>query len=560
MSDDATRFAELDRLASAYCESIILPDDWARLEAILAACVEARRHFAQYVHLHAVAERFSDAPSVSIPLAKPARAKSPVISLLGRVTTAFNRPVVWSIVVVAMIFYGTFVAISWNLRSRNLQELMGTDAPVTIPASPHTGTLVAKLIRAANCTWRNNRAGLVVGVAVPAGTLQLLSGTAEFEFSTGTRMIVKGPALFAPQEAGRATLEQGKLTVHVPPKAIGFTITTPTANIVDLGTDFDVEVSDSGETDVHVVRGAVTVELPPSQRREPGRTKPQRLVAGQSTRIDMSGVGEIVATSSIKGRALKISAATINSLDLVDIVAGGDGRTHRRDRGIDPSSGRIVFVPDKDYSMFGALPGHGFQRVYDLPFVDGVGIPDASGEATQLTSAKHTFEGFPKNDGRCYGPVWAGGSVPERLGIPKFRSTFDGRLDLGNPPNGFIALIPNKLITFDLAAIRQAYPDRSLAEFRTVIGMTKSEGMTTEPGLADTWVFIDGKVRHNRLAINTTHGPQVVKIPLEITDQFLTLAATDGGNTFYYDWVMFGDPRIELEPIEKTTSQSTTKQ
>jgi hypothetical protein len=244
----------------------------------------------------------------------------------------------------------------------------------------------------------------------------------------------------------------------------------------------------------------------------------------------------------------------------VDIVAGGDGRTHRRDRGIDPSSGRIVFVPDQDYSLFGTLSSNGFQRVYDLPFVDGVAVPDSSKGPVQLTSAKHMFDGFPKNDGNCYGPVWAGGSVPEQKGVPKFRSTFDGTLDFGNPPNGFIALIPNKLITFDLAAIRLAYPDRSLSMFRTIVGMTKSEGMTTEPGLADTWVFIDGQVRHNRLAINTTDGPQTVRIPLETTDRFLTLAATDGGNSFFYDWVMFGDPRIELEPITEKIAPPTASE
>ena len=29
-------------------------------------------------------------------------------------------------------------------------------------------------------------------------------------------------------------------------------------------------------------------------------------------------------------------------------------------------------------------------------------------------------------------------------------------------------------------------------------------------------------------------------------DHFLTLVATDGGNGILWDWIMFGDPRLEL--------------
>ena len=46
-----------------------------------------------------------------------------------------------------------------------------------------------------------------------------------------------------------------------------------------------------------------------------------------------------------------------------------------------------------------------------------------------------------------------------------------------------------------------------------------------------------------------------VAIPIGENDRFLTLAATDGGNGINWDWIMFGDPRLEL--AAKTTDDST---
>ena len=39
-----------------------------------------------------------------------------------------------------------------------------------------------------------------------------------------------------------------------------------------------------------------------------------------------------------------------------------------------------------------------------------------------------------------------------------------------------------------------------------------------------------------------------VNIAICKNDHFLTLVATDGGNTIAGDWIMFGDPRLELAP------------
>jgi hypothetical protein len=63
---------------------------------------------------------------------------------------------------------------------------------------------------------------------------------------------------------------------------------------------------------------------------------------------------------------------------------------------------------------------------------------------------------------------------------------------------------------------------------------------------ADVWVFVDGKVRVERTNINSSSPPVTIDIPLSDSDRFLTLVSTDAGNGTYHDWIMFGDPRLEL--------------
>jgi hypothetical protein len=63
-------------------------------------------------------------------------------------------------------------------------------------------------------------------------------------------------------------------------------------------------------------------------------------------------------------------------------------------------------------------------------------------------------------------------------------------------------------------------------------------------------------MRFKRREITNFNGAMPINIPIAKNDRFLTLVATDGGNTIAGDWIMFGDPRLELAPDE-TAADST---
>ncbi len=75
----------------------------------------------------------------------------------------------------------------------------------------------------------------------------------------GAHILLEGPAtinLIGPQHVAVA---RGNLTALVPPEDLGFRVSTPTARIIDLGTEFRVSVSDDGQTDVELLQGEVVV-------------------------------------------------------------------------------------------------------------------------------------------------------------------------------------------------------------------------------------------------------------------------------------------------------------
>ena len=243
----------------------------------------------------------------------------------------------------------------------------------------------------------------------------------------------------------------------------------------------------------------------------------------------------------------EIPRQTIKTFDLVDVVAGGDGFSGRRNAGIDPTTGRATNTPKFAKTTQEYAVGDGkYHRVAGLPFVDGAFIPNGRLGPVVVDSAGHAFAEFPATANCTSDYLWAGGRIPyEPLVV---RTELDG-VDYASPGHGLLFMQSNKGITFDLDAIRQANPGSRLARFRAMTGNTET---ASEQGLAvfaDLWVLVDGQLRFKRHEINGYSGGMPVNIPIGDKDRFLTLVSTDGENGIYWDWIVFGDPRLELVAV-----------
>jgi hypothetical protein len=211
-------------------------------------------------------------------------------------TSVLNRSswLPWSIATVACVATVVAVlALLWSgvAHRRETHLEVAKDKPAARELD--SGKSFGQMARTSAVRWSD--AALKIGDRLQAGSLKLAEGTAEFDFDNGVRMVLTGPAEIELRDAMHAWLHSGQVVFRVPPAAIGFTVETREAAIVDLGTEFGVRVRGAGEnvraatgshgheTELQVYEGEVIAEV----KSELGKagTEKQRLHGGQALRI-----------------------------------------------------------------------------------------------------------------------------------------------------------------------------------------------------------------------------------------------------------------------------------
>lgn len=111
--------------------------------------------------------------------------------------------------------------------------------------------------------------------------LEISAGLVRVRFENGASVTLEGPARCRIEGAGRVRLTSGRLLAHVPSSAIGFTVQTPVAQAIDLGTQFGVVVGSDGAPEFHVLEGTI--------RAQNDRLPPELLTADQASRYAVDG-------------------------------------------------------------------------------------------------------------------------------------------------------------------------------------------------------------------------------------------------------------------------------
>ncbi|MCK5000606.1 MAG: FecR domain-containing protein [Anaerohalosphaera sp.] len=152
------------------------------------------------------------------------------------------------------------------------------------PAGPQ---VVGRIIDSVDAQWDDISQTVVGDGGVLEGRpLILLSGFAEIELLDGATVLLHGPCQTELETANQVFLYGGKLSSVVPKKAVGFTVRTPVATVVDYGTEFGVDVSDNGETEAHVFKGEVDLRTGTNTR---VYDHSRRISAGQASMVDDTG-------------------------------------------------------------------------------------------------------------------------------------------------------------------------------------------------------------------------------------------------------------------------------
>ena len=107
----------------------------------------------------------------------------------------------------------------------------------------------------ANAVW-DDGIKLDRGDLIPAGQLNLASGTVQLDLFSGVTVVIEGEAEFEVLSSMEMAVDLGKVQARVPEPAQGFRIHTAGGEVVDLGTEFALDVTRE-YTDISVINGKV---------------------------------------------------------------------------------------------------------------------------------------------------------------------------------------------------------------------------------------------------------------------------------------------------------------
>ena len=243
---------ELNQLAGALREGVITDEEIARLDQLLSESPAAMDTFAELIAILAELREHRAKASLRAP-------SSPLPAARRR---------------------------GWRVafRSLGLAACVGLMATVAwfFWANPHpSGKIVASVIHSSGAKFELDGqpfAPQAESSELSIGRYALLAGIVQVEFAQGARVIVEAPARFELSSANKVILLSGNLSARVPESAVGFRVETPTATIIDLGTEFGVSASATG-SEIHVFKGEVLVQTP-------GEPDSLRLPANRASRTD----------------------------------------------------------------------------------------------------------------------------------------------------------------------------------------------------------------------------------------------------------------------------------
>lgn len=116
---------------------------------------------------------------------------------------------------------------------------------------------VAQIVASVDADWQGVRPDS--NQSLTAGNYHLTRGSIDLEFADGANVSIGGPSEFQLKSGSHLHLFSGNLVANIPDEALGFVVTTPQSEVVDLGTEFGLSVTAQGQTDVHVLDGLVKV-------------------------------------------------------------------------------------------------------------------------------------------------------------------------------------------------------------------------------------------------------------------------------------------------------------
>ena len=282
-------FLELHDMLDALVENNLPKDKLDKLEKWIACNGDVRMHYIEFMDmsasLHHYAEELIGDDLDGAIEEKP----NPIISF----TKSFLA--IAAVLVLGLFFTKDFRSLfdEFHLSSTSDIQTEETLPPFSDPAGGRD--TVAVLTKSVGIVWDQSADFQpILGDTLEAGLLQIESGLAQVEFLQGATVVLEGPVEFSTETPNEGSLLKGKLRAVVPKVATGFAINLPKGRVIDLGTDFGLNVHAGGSTELFVYEGKVIYE----GQTDSGHSITRELRRGESIFIDPYGYANWVEMPS----------------------------------------------------------------------------------------------------------------------------------------------------------------------------------------------------------------------------------------------------------------------
>ena len=383
------------------------------------------------------------------------------------------------------------------------------------------GQEVATLTNSLNARGSFADGTMYKGVRLKVGRkpLTLQGGLVELQFDNEARFVIEAPAEFQILSEDRINLRYGQLYAIVPQQAVGFSVYTENAKVIDLGTEFGIGVDGLGETALHIIKGHVQLIAG-----EKANTLSTEVNAGTAKRVSATDgrVFDIPFDPRKFARQIHPEANIAwrgEPLELASIIAGGNGfdpvfRTHT----LNPNTGDYEVRPLVSEIFF---TNAAYNQVTDNVFIDGVFVPDGGGGPVTITSQGHRFN-CPATCGKFNRNIAVFYQTYDRSFSDAQPALFDG-IVYGSEQYPCVLLHSNIGITIDLNHIREAYPGLTIQQLRTGYGLTWAE----RHGGVNFFILVDGILKHEIKDLVSRENSHSVTVALEPNARFLTFVVAD---------------------------------
>jgi hypothetical protein len=251
--------SQLQELLSNLVDEKLGEGELKELQALLRDDPDAQQFYIKYTMLHSwltwdyIGQSSAESRLLSLTKQEAddeSGKSSPVLGFLSDVAGFLNHHSPLSFVLLFAIFGTALLAATLLLSPRPSDNV------------PAASGFVAQITAVKNCQWSTEFPSPAENMPLQADQQLLLEkGIAQITYSNGAVVLLEGPASYTVASSNSGFLSQGKLTARADTeKSRQFTILTPDARFVDLGTEFGVMIDDKGRAEVAVFAGKVNAE------------------------------------------------------------------------------------------------------------------------------------------------------------------------------------------------------------------------------------------------------------------------------------------------------------